>query len=80
MRSSSSEGSKERDPSDTISQARIQHLLRGANSAAALRHQFALLGAEAAHRLTLYRLHFNPDQPRVPAGHPDGGQWMNAVT
>ncbi|WP_342362484.1 RNase A-like domain-containing protein [Terrarubrum flagellatum] len=21
---------------------------------------------------------YNPDQPRVPAGHPDGGQWMDA--
>jgi hypothetical protein len=22
---------------------------------------------------------FNPDQPRVPAGNPDGGQWTNGV-
>src|SRR5262249_41671260 len=34
-----------------------------------------LLNIEANHRLALYRSHFNPDQPRVPAGHPDGGQW-----
>jgi hypothetical protein len=34
-----------------------------------------MLDIEAAHRLALYHSHFNPDQPRVPAGHPDGGQW-----
>jgi hypothetical protein len=22
---------------------------------------------------------YDPDQPRVPAGNPDGGQWMNAA-
>jgi hypothetical protein len=25
-----------------------------------------------------YRAHFNPDQPRVPAGHPDGVQWTRS--
>ena len=28
-----------------------------------------------AHRLAWHHSHFNPDQPRVPAGHSDGGQW-----
>jgi hypothetical protein len=36
-----------------------------------------LFNAEAAHRLALYRSHFNTDQPRVPAGHSDGGQWTS---
>jgi hypothetical protein len=52
--------------------------LRGAQSAADLRHKLALLDIEAQHRLALYRSHFNPNQPRVPAGHPDGGQWTSA--
>jgi hypothetical protein len=26
-------------------------------------------------KLLMYRCSFNPDQPRVPAGSPDGGQW-----
>jgi hypothetical protein len=24
-----------------------------------------------------YKANFNPDQPRVPAGNPDGGQWTS---
>jgi hypothetical protein len=39
-----------------------------------------MLDIEAAHRLALHHLHFNPDQPRVPAGHPDGGQWTREAT
>lgn len=31
---------------------------------------FAILGG-----LSSYRGHYNPDQPRVPKGHRDGGQW-----
>lgn len=27
---------------------------------------------------TLFRANFNPAQPRVPAGNPDGGQWTDA--
>jgi hypothetical protein len=38
---------------------------------AALRVKLALLRFEELHR----KAGFNPDQPRVPAGNPDGGQW-----
>jgi hypothetical protein len=34
-----------------------------------------MLNIEAKHRLAQYHSHFNPNQPRVPAGHSDGGQW-----
>jgi hypothetical protein len=44
-------------------------------SAAALSHKLRLLNIEASHRLAQYQSHYNPNQPRVPAGHPDGGQW-----
>src|SRR5713101_5469915 len=50
-------------------------MLLDAHNAAALRHKLALIDIEGEHRLALYRSHFNPNQPRVPAGHPDGGQW-----
>lgn len=60
---------------DEDSGERIGRLLQGARSAAALSHKLALLDIEAEHRLAWHRSHFNPNQPRVPAGHPDGGQW-----
>src|SRR5262245_28103767 len=60
---------------DEQSRARIGNLLRAATSAAALSHKLRLLDIEAGHRLAWYQSHYNPDQPRVPAGHPDGGQW-----
>jgi hypothetical protein len=28
-------------------------------------------------RIASHRSHFDPNQPRVPAGHPDGGQWTS---
>jgi hypothetical protein len=65
------------DPFDPLEQARIERLLRGARDAALFSHKLALLDAEAKHRLALYHSHFNPNQPRVPAGHPDGGQWTS---
>jgi hypothetical protein len=37
-----------------------------------------LLDIEAKHRTAWHRSHFNPNQPRVPAGNPDGGQWTSA--
>jgi hypothetical protein len=58
--------------------AHLEHLLRGAQSAAELRHRIALLNIEAQHRLAWHNSHFNRNQPRVPAGHSDGGQWTNA--
>jgi hypothetical protein len=61
--------------SDEDSGARIGRLLQGARSAATLSHKLALLDIEAQHRLSWHQSHFNPNQPRVPAGHRDGGQW-----
>jgi hypothetical protein len=66
------------DSYDPLAQARTERLLRAAHSAALLSHKLALLNIEAQHRLALYNSHFNPNQPRVPAGHPDGGQWTSA--
>jgi hypothetical protein len=37
-----------------------------------------MMNIEAQHRLAQYRSHFDPNQPRVPVGHPDGGQWTSA--
>ena len=62
--------------SDDASQARIQRLLSG--SQAALRHALALRHINARHRIALHHSHYNPNQPRVPAGHTDGGQWTSA--
>jgi hypothetical protein len=61
------------DPSDE----HLHRLLRGAHNAAAFRHKLALIDIEGEHRLAIYRSHFNPNQPRVPAGHSDGGQWTS---
>src|SRR5262245_49549621 len=61
--------------SDEAARARLDDALRGAASAEALNHRLALLNIEAKHRLAQYHSHFNPDQPRVPAGRSDGGQW-----
>src|SRR5229473_437465 len=63
--------------SDEIAQARTQSLLRNSMNAAAFSHKLALLDIEAQHRLALHQSHFNRDQPRVPAGHSDGGQWTS---
>ncbi len=65
----------EADVSDEIAQARAQRLLSGAQ--AALRHALAFRDMDALHRIALQRSHFNPNQPRVPAGNPDGGQWTS---
>jgi hypothetical protein len=57
---------------------RLGSLLRSAMSATALPHKLRLLDIEASHRLAWHQSHYNPDQPRVPAGHSDGGQWTRA--
>jgi hypothetical protein len=67
----------ESDAPDSLSHGRLERLLRGAQDAAMLRHRLALLDIEAQHRLAWHRSHFDPNQPRVPAGHPDGGQWTS---
>jgi hypothetical protein len=61
--------------SDVDADARIARLLHDARSAAVLSHRLAMLDIESQHRLAWHRSHFNPNQPRVAAGHPDGGQW-----
>jgi hypothetical protein len=66
------------DGSNAAARTRTERLLQGANEAAALRHRLALIDAEAQHRLAQHRSHYNPDQPRVPKGHPDGGEWTSA--
>ena len=43
---------------------------------AALRFEIKLLKASLQARRHA-KANFNPDQPRVPAGHPDGGQWTD---
>jgi hypothetical protein len=63
---------------DELSHARLERLLRGAHDAALLGHRLAMLNIEAKHRLAQYHSHYDPNQPRVPAGHPDGGQWTSA--
>jgi hypothetical protein len=63
-----------------LSAARVQSLMQGASDAALLPHKLRMLDIEAAHRLALHHSYFNPDQPRMPAGHPDGGQWTRDAT
>jgi hypothetical protein len=66
----------EDDASDAASPARTERLLLDAKSAATLRHKLALMDI-TAQRIAGHRSHFNPDQPRVPASNPDGGQWTS---
>jgi len=63
--------------SDEISRRRSARLLFDANSAAALAHKLRLTDVATQHRIALHRSHFDPNQPRVAAGHPDGGQWTS---
>jgi len=71
------DNAKQFGPSDENSSTRSEWLLRDAKNAAALRHALAMIDIEGAHRLAWLRSHFNRDQPRVPAGHTDGGQWTS---
>jgi hypothetical protein len=73
MQHSYSDNAKQLSPSDENSPTRLDQLLRGARNAEALRHALTMIDIEGPHRLAAHRSHFNPDQPRVPAGHPDGG-------
>jgi hypothetical protein len=43
----------------------------------ALRHDFAKLKLE--YELRRFERKYSSNQPRVPAGNPDGGQWMNGA-
>jgi hypothetical protein len=63
------------DDSAAMSPSRGGRLLLDAQRARGLVHRLALIDAEAQHRLAQHRSHFNPNQPPVPAGNPDGGQW-----
>ena len=74
--SESSRGQRSQDSdSAAMSPSRGERLLLDAQRARGLVHRLALIDAEAQHRLTQHRSHFDPNQPRVPAGNPDGGQW-----
>ena len=46
-------------------------------SLARLKRDVAALAFELKFRRLLREKAYNPDQPRVPAGNPDGGQWMD---
>ena len=49
-----------------------------ASEIAALRQSLSALRVQLAEiKAELRRKAFNPNQPRVPAGNPDGGQWTN---
>ena len=52
-------------------------LLRDAMRAAAFARRLALLDIAARHAAAWHRSHYDPNQPRVPAGNPDGGQWTS---
>lgn len=54
-------------------------LLRDAMRAAAFARKLALLDLAARHASLWHRSHYNPNQPRVPAGNPDGGQWTSTA-
>jgi hypothetical protein len=57
--------------SDESLRLRVLSLLRAAQvQVAMLRHELAVRR----------KANFNPDQPRVPAGNPDGGQWTGDET
>lgn len=59
-------------------QLNLESMLRDAVRASAFAHKLALLNIEARHRAAWYRSHYDPNQPRVPAGNSDGGQWTSA--
>jgi hypothetical protein len=65
------------DLSDVSLRGRNEDLLQKANGATALLHRLRLIDIEAQHRLVQHRSHYDPNQPRVPAGNPDGGQWTS---
>jgi hypothetical protein len=44
----------------------------------ALRHELAKLKLE--YELRRFRQKYSPDQPRVPAGNPDGGRWTDGAS
>jgi len=45
-----------------------------------LAHAVQELSRACDPRLRSYVIKYNPDQPRVPAGNPDGGQWTSEDT
>jgi len=63
-----------RPPDDVDESARSQADLDASHRALMLAHRLTLLDAAAQH-FRRYGSHYNPNQPRVPAGHPDGAQW-----
>ena len=49
--------------------------LEAGRRAVGFANRLALLDIEARHYRRHFGSHYDPNQPRVPAGHPDGGQW-----
>jgi len=68
----------ERSAPDEIAHSHTERLLRDARNATLFHHRMRMLDIEAQHRLRQYHSHFDRNQPRVPAGHSDGGQWTSA--
>jgi hypothetical protein len=56
--------------------ARSRDDLDASRRAVMLAHRLALLDIGAQH-FRRYGSHYNPNEPRAPAGHPDGGQWTH---
>jgi hypothetical protein len=56
-------------------ESRMDRLLRNAREAHRFWREFEKRSAQ--YRIHSRGSHYNPDQPRVPAGHPDGGQWTS---
>ena len=56
--------------------SRAHRMLRDAE--AALRFTHRLNHLDALQRIVSRHSHYDPNQPRMPAGHPDGGQWTTA--
>jgi hypothetical protein len=70
----------ERNALGDSSEARTKRLLLDAHRASMLAHRLALIDIEGQFRLAQFRSHYNPNEPRVPKGHPDGGQWTREAT
>jgi hypothetical protein len=66
----------ESNASNVSELARLNRLLADAQAARRFAHTLAL--ASARQRVASHQSHFDPNQPRVPAGNSDGGQWTNS--
>jgi hypothetical protein len=65
------------NPPGDASQESADRLMSDAKNAATLPFKLSLINSEALHRIAWHRSHYDPNQPRVPAGNPRGGQWTD---